>query len=853
MLLLSESIIESRSRLLRDVDRGKITSEQAYRRLLDLEPDDHIALLGMSRLRREAGDLAGAEDYLWRAAQAQPCTWPPYLELSELLSGQEALSHGLAELALSKLLMDEEGLEALGPNPIPFGLDDIEGYKDLSKHEQIELVVETLRRRRDLEPVPVTARLRPYRLIQQLQEAEDLDAQLVDALVQEGESIVPLLVGALRGWAQGFLPEDDVDVVENILALLGAIGDAGAIPHLLEFAVLDNVDLSGAAGWALDRIIEIDREQAARVMGEIAPGLGANQRMAVLERLLLHPGLDASGELLARLSENLDRIPSQDFGAFLPTLIGAMIAARGRAGVEPARALMRRHSARLPRKSRRECEDLIEIGASGPPPPLPAQHSPWTVYDICGGKAVWADEDEEGQEDFALPPEPVLRRPTPGRNDPCWCGSGKKYKKCHLDSDETPGPQSAAPAIPGEFVGLRNRLGKFLMETASKRDTRLAHEEFFGGGPVEDDQMPLIDWMMHDWVPPRLGRTIMQEYLRERGASLAPRERELVESWSLSFVGLYEVREVKVGSGLEVKDLVTGDVFFVHDVSLSKKLVRWDGLLARVVPGERGHEFSGVGINVPRKQLEPLRAWMEEDRLRTGMRWPEYLKRNLPRIRRQPGELHAEWVESLRLSNTDGEELLFSKAVYRVVDREKLTAALRSCPEISKDDEGQRYVWLRGPAGEEGRTVLGSIRVEGAELAFESNSKQRHERSKRMLAKLAGPALKHVRDEFTTQREMKRRTLNDPRPAEPVRDEIPPEVRHKLITEHMEKHAAKWPDTALPALGGRTPREAVKTAAGRLKVSALLRDFENLEEHKRQAGEPFYDVARLRAELGLKE
>ena len=23
-----------------------------------------------------------------------------------------------------------------------------------------------------------------------------------------------------------------------------------------------------------------------------------------------------------------------------------------------------------------------------------------------------------------------------GRNDLCWCGSGKKYKKCHLDSDD---------------------------------------------------------------------------------------------------------------------------------------------------------------------------------------------------------------------------------------------------------------------------------------------------------------------------------------------------------------------------------------------------------------------------------
>jgi hypothetical protein len=260
-----------------------------------------------------------------------------------------------------------------------------------------------------------------------------------------------------------------------------------------------------------------------------------------------------------------------------------------------------------------------------------------------------------------------------------------------------------------------------------------------------------------------------------------------------------------------------------------------------------------VGISVPRKQLEPMRAWMEEDRLRTGLPWPEYLKRNLPRIRRQPEKLHTEWVESLQLSNTDGEELLFSKAVYRLVDRAALTAVLRSCPEIDEDDEGKHYTWLRGAAGEKGNTVLGSMRVEGAEMVFESNSKQRHERAKRMLAELAGPALKHLRDEFTTQREMKRRAMSEPRAPEPVRDEIPPEVRNKLVTEYMEQHAANWPDTALPALDGQTPRQAVKTAAGRLNVSILLRDFENAEEHKRQADEPFYDVGRLRAELGLKE
>ena len=26
--------------------------------------------------------------------------------------------------------------------------------------------------------------------------------------------------------------------------------------------------------------------------------------------------------------------------------------------------------------------------------------------------------------------------PVPGRNEPCWCGSGKKYKKCHAAIDE---------------------------------------------------------------------------------------------------------------------------------------------------------------------------------------------------------------------------------------------------------------------------------------------------------------------------------------------------------------------------------------------------------------------------------
>jgi methionyl aminopeptidase len=39
-----------------------------------------------------------------------------------------------------------------------------------------------------------------------------------------------------------------------------------------------------------------------------------------------------------------------------------------------------------------------------------------------------------------------LSRARPGRNDPCWCGSGQKYKKCHLDADARAAPADVRPA-----------------------------------------------------------------------------------------------------------------------------------------------------------------------------------------------------------------------------------------------------------------------------------------------------------------------------------------------------------------------------------------------------------------------
>ncbi|HSH98415.1 MAG TPA: SEC-C metal-binding domain-containing protein [Methyloradius sp.] len=40
-----------------------------------------------------------------------------------------------------------------------------------------------------------------------------------------------------------------------------------------------------------------------------------------------------------------------------------------------------------------------------------------------------------------------------GRNDPCWCGSGAKYKKCHLDRESEPphDPWKVAAEVAKEF------------------------------------------------------------------------------------------------------------------------------------------------------------------------------------------------------------------------------------------------------------------------------------------------------------------------------------------------------------------------------------------------------------------
>jgi cellulase/cellobiase CelA1 len=72
------------------------------------------------------------------------------------------------------------------------------------------------------------------------------------------------------------------------------------------------------------------------------------------------------------------------------------------------------------------------------------------------------------------------------------------------------------------------------------------------------------------------------------------------------------------------------------------------------------------------------------------------------------------------------------------------------------------------------------------------------------------------------------------------------------IADVMKKHWEGWVDTKLPALGGKTPRQAVKTADGREAVEALLADAARHDLHDPVMGN-FHrsGVRRARELLGL--
>jgi uncharacterized protein YecA (UPF0149 family) len=93
------------------------------------------------------------------------------------------------------------------------------------------------------------------------------------------------------------------------------------------------------------------------------------------------------------------------------------------AGSQAAATIETQYGALLSREARQELKNLrAEIEAARQE--ITEREEP-SIYEVClDGFDMVDDETFERAE------------PKLGRNEPCWCGSGKKYKKCHMESDE---------------------------------------------------------------------------------------------------------------------------------------------------------------------------------------------------------------------------------------------------------------------------------------------------------------------------------------------------------------------------------------------------------------------------------
>lgn len=194
---------------------------------------------------------------------------------------------------------------------------------------------------------------------------------------------------------------------------------------------------------------------------------------------------------------------------------------------------------------------------------------------------------------------------------------------------------------------------------------------------------------------------------------------------------------------------------------------------------------------------------------------------------------------------------MIALAVYKAGDQNSLSRALAESGKLEAEDHdaiGLRFVWLN-----EDRTVLARISLADGELRLETNSRERLAQAKELLGGIGLTKLEHVRDEFQSAEELKQKAQRDMQEGVvPIRKELPDESQRELISEYLEDYYAKWPDTKIPGLGGKTPREAARSASGSLELLDILHTIENGEERKRLAGHVLYDVAKLYAELGLK-
>jgi SEC-C motif len=435
----------------------------------------------------------------------------------------------------------------------------------------------------------------------------------------------------------------------------------------------------------------------------------------------------------------------------------------------------------------------------------------------------------------------------PGRNDPCPCGSGKKYKHCHLKVDE------GERAGPSRWHELDRRLIETMGTWAVRRFGDPWRE--FAGQNLADESL-LFDMPVLLFHRPFKGKTTAQWFVEERGPRLSAQEREWLEAQGRAWLTIWEAVEVDPGRSIRVVDLLTGEKREVREVAASRVVRIRHGMLARIV--DIGDESLFAGTH-PRP-LPPAPAAEAIARFRK-------LRKSRRKIR--PEELRGEQAVSLlveaweetcaefddrlrkgpRLQNTDGEPLLLiiDRYHYGLHDEARLRAALEGLAGIEVEDE-TTYLFLRRirkRGSKDDITVMASAALKQGRLELETNSLRRADDVRAKVESVVGSILsKHTRE------------LSDPmnlydHRGDAERDREPrSEEALAIMREFKENHYAAWVEDDIPALGGKTPRQAMKTPRGRKQLAILLKDLENREASLPEAER--FDVRKLYDVLGLR-
>jgi hypothetical protein len=451
-----------------------------------------------------------------------------------------------------------------------------------------------------------------------------------------------------------------------------------------------------------------------------------------------------------------------------------------------------------------------------------------------------------------------------GRNDPCPCGSGRKYKKCHLPLDEASRPASEPQK--STLHDFDNRMVMRIVEWMSGRFSNELAEaagawDFLLAQPaVEELLIPFL--VCH--VPVVRGLSSVEVYARKDGDSLPRREREWIEAQRRCWLGVWEVREVVPGKSMVLADLLSGEKRLVQEASATRSLVARDAILARVVDFGLDSLLCGT---YPRSLPPEGAAQVVEDLCKELHGRPPF---GVERLREYASSraLVAAWFQAveresrpLRLQNTDGDPIRLVSDSYRfdpdsLPDMEASLATLRGAQLAEEHDEGSRVVVFQ-KAGNPvhahwDNTIVGqaTLTIDGT-LQLQTNSMRRATALRKRVERVCGGLLSDHRRSAEDPSSLMQSARDQPGTGPYAGGKEPTPEIAEILRHEKAAHYAGWSDIPVPALNGRTPREATNSADGREQVRLLLRSFENREA--RQPAAIRFDVGILWRELKITD